>query len=452
MIGERFTSKNRLAAMLMDQEAAAPQVQSHMQGLASMLRQGLAGYMRGADERERTTAHQTMIDALSAPPAERQGPMLSGNVMPAASPYAGAIDALRGLSGNEHAMDMLPGLMSRDMAHRQAADARERDRMNFLTDRAEGRAYQERQDDLAFQRAVELEDLKRKRGLEDVVARLRYQADLQNQNNIRAGIRKQNAERAELGLPPLPEPAFSSGGLPYSPAVSAPQGTPSTQSLPVSQPAPQTPGQNPPQTVAEARAALELEAKRNEEQMKIDLEKLDAAPEKVRTAENLLSVIDQAVQFDDDGSVASTHPGLPDIVGMPGWGGLTTMIPLVGGPVPGTDAASYDAIAKQISGNQFLQAYQALRGGGTITETEGTKAEQAKARLSTAQREEDYIAALKEFRDDIVQQRDRQQGLIDDARLEQVTLPPGVTNDDIRETMRANNMTLDQVLQQLGVQ
>jgi hypothetical protein len=53
---------------------------------------------------------------------------------------------------------------------------------------------------------------------------------------------------------------------------------------------------------------------------------------------------------------------------------------------------------EQIQGGVFLQAFEALKGGGQITEIEGTKAEQAMARLNTAQGVDDFREALRELR------------------------------------------------------
>jgi hypothetical protein len=48
-----------------------------------------------------------------------------------------------------------------------------------------------------------------------------------------------------------------------------------------------------------------------------------------------------------------------------------------------------------------LQAFQSLKGSGAITEVEGQKAEQAIARLSTAQSDEGFLRALQDFREAI---------------------------------------------------
>lgn len=65
--------------------------------------------------------------------------------------------------------------------------------------------------------------------------------------------------------------------------------------------------------------------------------------------------------------------------------------------IPDTSQAAADALAKQVEGKTFLEAYQTLRGGGQITEQEGTKATAAMARLYRAQSKEDYVSALNDL-------------------------------------------------------
>lgn len=66
--------------------------------------------------------------------------------------------------------------------------------------------------------------------------------------------------------------------------------------------------------------------------------------------------------------------------------------------IPGTDARDARALHDQVTGQAFLQAFETLKGGGQITETEGQKATQAIARLSTAQTDEAYADALRELK------------------------------------------------------
>ena len=75
--------------------------------------------------------------------------------------------------------------------------------------------------------------------------------------------------------------------------------------------------------------------------------------------------------------------------------GLSSKLPAI----PGTDRYAFDVANKQAHGQVFLQAYEALKGGGVITEIEGLKGEQALARMNSAQSKEDYELALKDYKE-----------------------------------------------------
>lgn len=109
-------------------------------------------------------------------------------------------------------------------------------------------------------------------------------------------------------------------------------------------------------------------------QAKLDLPKVQAE------AEYTINLLNELVK----------DPGLPGVVGIPSASGLLR--------IPGTAEAGFRTRLNQIKGKQFLQAFESLKGGGAITEVEGTKAEQAIARMDTAQKEEDFIAAANEFK------------------------------------------------------
>lgn len=74
--------------------------------------------------------------------------------------------------------------------------------------------------------------------------------------------------------------------------------------------------------------------------------------------------------------------------------GTSSLLPTI----PGTAVADFQAQLDQLKGTVFLQAYSQLRGGGAITEIEGQKAEQAIARLNTAQSEEAFVKALDDLK------------------------------------------------------
>jgi hypothetical protein len=96
------------------------------------------------------------------------------------------------------------------------------------------------------------------------------------------------------------------------------------------------------------------------------------------------------------------HPGLSGAVGA---GRMTGAY-----KIPGTDAANAVARMDQIKGQQFLQAYNSLKGAGQITEIEGTKAENAVARMQASQSQEEFTKAAKEFQGIIRQGMERAQG------------------------------------------
>ena len=66
---------------------------------------------------------------------------------------------------------------------------------------------------------------------------------------------------------------------------------------------------------------------------------------------------------------------------------------------PGSDKFAFNTLNKQAQGQVFLQGFEALKGGGVITEVEGLKAEQALARINQAQSREDYEAGLRDYKE-----------------------------------------------------
>jgi hypothetical protein len=84
------------------------------------------------------------------------------------------------------------------------------------------------------------------------------------------------------------------------------------------------------------------------------------------------------------------HPGLKDAVGA--LGAVRRM-------VPRSEALDFATIEEQLTGQNFLEAFQGLKGGGPITDLEGRKATEARSRLRTAQSPEQYLRALAELED-----------------------------------------------------
>jgi hypothetical protein len=93
------------------------------------------------------------------------------------------------------------------------------------------------------------------------------------------------------------------------------------------------------------------------------------------------------------------HPG--KTTGWLGAGGQ-----LIGG-VPSTDSRGFFGLLKQAKGQVFAQAFAALKGGGPISNTEGTKYESGLARLDAAQSSKDFDTALNDIEDVFKTIRDR---------------------------------------------
>jgi hypothetical protein len=146
------------------------------------------------------------------------------------------------------------------------------------------------------------------------------------------------------------------------------------------------------QTMASAKATGEAIAKN-------DVAAKQALPRIISDAQMALDVVDQMVGKqevrDSKGKLiqAATkpHPGFENAVG-------ATWVPGARF-VPGTDAAGFQALQDQIEGTAFLSAFEALKGGGAISEKEGTKATAARMRMTLAQDEKEYVKAAREFQE-----------------------------------------------------
>ena len=115
----------------------------------------------------------------------------------------------------------------------------------------------------------------------------------------------------------------------------------------------------------------------------------------ITSMQTAISNIDELIgKRDAAGNVVSKpHAGFESAVGV--------SIPKAFGAgfLPGTDTTNFNKRLEQLKGGAFLQAFETLKGGGQITEVEGKKATAAITRMDTAQSEEEFIAAAREFRD-----------------------------------------------------
>jgi hypothetical protein len=124
-----------------------------------------------------------------------------------------------------------------------------------------------------------------------------------------------------------------------------------------------------------------------------------ALPGAIQTAEEGIRLIDEMVGKpeikDASGKViqkgTKPHPGFSSYVG-------ATLVPGMRF-IEGSDTAAFEVRQKQIEGRAFLEAFNALKGGGSITEKEGEKGTQAIMRMNKASNEKEYITAARELQD-----------------------------------------------------
>jgi hypothetical protein len=122
-----------------------------------------------------------------------------------------------------------------------------------------------------------------------------------------------------------------------------------------------------------------------------------ALPGAIQTADESIRLIDEMVGKapvkNKSGKViekgTAPHPGFKNYVGAALVPGMRF--------VEGSDTASFEIRQKQIEGKAFLEAFNALKGGGSITEKEGEKGTQAIMRMNKASSEREYIAAAREL-------------------------------------------------------
>tara|TARA_R110000868_G_scaffold147763_2_gene369374 strand:+ start:3077 stop:4522 length:1446 start_codon:yes stop_codon:yes gene_type:complete len=120
-----------------------------------------------------------------------------------------------------------------------------------------------------------------------------------------------------------------------------------------------------------------------------------ALPAAIASAKQQVDLIDQMIGdlSVKDGKLVqgkkAPHPGFSVSVGASAQPGLQY--------VSGTDKAGFYALNDQVKGGNFLEAFKTLKGGGAITEIEGTKATSAITRMSTTQNEKEFVEAAREL-------------------------------------------------------
>jgi hypothetical protein len=136
---------------------------------------------------------------------------------------------------------------------------------------------------------------------------------------------------------------------------------------------------------------------RGEAIAKGDVAAVQALPKILDRADRAINLIDEMVGKqevrDKSGKViqqgTAPHPGFNSAVGF----GLGERF------MPGSSALDFQSRFEEIKGGAFLEAFESLKGAGSISEKEGEKATTAITRMSLAQSEKEFMAAARDLQD-----------------------------------------------------
>lgn len=152
---------------------------------------------------------------------------------------------------------------------------------------------------------------------------------------------------------------------------------------------------------------------------KTEAEMALAAPLEINSAEDTLRYIEEI----------RNHPGREWGTGMSSWTGM----------IPGTDAYDFATRVDQLGGGAFLTAIGEMQGMGALSNQEGQTAKAAIARLSRAQSEGEFMAALADYERIINRGRERAM-----KRLK--------VTDSVPEASRNETESDDDFLKRMGLQ
>tara|TARA_R110000868_G_scaffold86238_1_gene241944 strand:+ start:1691 stop:3169 length:1479 start_codon:yes stop_codon:yes gene_type:complete len=432
--------RRSMAASLRKSSMGGPPITSHMQGLASLAEAGLGAYMENQafEEKEAATAtaSQQIVDALaagqpqimpawyeemkakgedddllSAPAFVEENPNLYSEKDPYNPGGMPAVISSLKDTGNSDQNALIAqlqmGEFTRQQAVREDAIQRKRD-SDALKD---SRLYTEGRDDIKAGRNAKLELDKRKLKIGDDYDKIALQSYFrEKQAHDKAYLQVGQTPPPFRPFVPSPEPQVQ---ITNRQATALPEPTPSVSQPDAAQPQPLKQAVTPvapAMSLADAQA-LQVQRKAANQQIGKNLAKSQFdLPMVENNSKYLIKALDAVLAplmdasgkpIIKDGAFVpgKEHPGLESSIGVKSWGGILENLPYnVGGPIPGTDAADFTASLAQVTGKQFLQAFETLKGGGQITEIEGTKATEALANLSNSQSEKQFRKALLAFR------------------------------------------------------
>ena len=124
----------------------------------------------------------------------------------------------------------------------------------------------------------------------------------------------------------------------------------------------------------------------------------EKAQEDVKAQEQSLKINAQVGNLFNVLNQFENHPGLSDLVGAKGGGAILSYAGKET-PIAGTNAAGAKALLDQIKGQQFLQAFESLKGGGQISNAEGETATKALSAINERTSEKDLKQNINTLRD-----------------------------------------------------
>lgn len=133
-----------------------------------------------------------------------------------------------------------------------------------------------------------------------------------------------------------------------------------------------------PKAQADLAIAKDTVSKNETERAKLEREKQESVTRATNEYNRMSGLIEKL----------KTHPGRLYSTG------TSAMLPAA----KGTDAYDFQVLLEQLRGKQFLAGFQSLKGGGQITEIEGTKASAAVARTDPGQSENGFLSGLDDFK------------------------------------------------------
>jgi len=405
-----------MAQQLMQQGSSTAPVQSPLEGLTRALSGVAGGYFGGQAQRDMQEREQALSSDIStameaatprvvpATPATYSQSGI-GDFEPSTPEtttkggFAGIVDALRPMDNPDLSNFRQRALMGA-MQQQQTLEAAELARTRAIAALKEQRIYNEEREKIKFGRDKLLKLEERKLQIGDNYDKVALAAYFRE---------KQAHDKAYLDVNQIPPPfrpfapsSASSGqtSLPAQPVIAQPQTINSQTAAPNA----------PPMSLAEAESLKVLQTAASKKQGENLADAQNELPMIENNSKYLIKALDAvlAPQMDAKGKPVikdgafvpgTEHPGLENSIGIKSSGAILDNLPYgVGGPIQGTDAADFTAALKQVTGKQFLQAFETLKGGGQITEIEGTKATEALANLSTSQSEKQFRKALLAFR------------------------------------------------------